>query len=170
MVQRIKNRNIQAASHLILLARIVDLSEGDILELGTGYFSTGWLDALTAIKERKIVSMESSPRWFERARSRYQSDYHDIIKIDNWADADIYGKHWGMVFIDHGPNAQRKEEIRKLNAANNFDYMVIHDTEPESDRCYGYSEIWPLFKNIYHYDRINPWTSVVSNRRSLSGI
>ena len=47
------------ATHLPLLTRAFDESEGPVLEMGTGYFSTLYLDWLCSAFGRKLVSYES---------------------------------------------------------------------------------------------------------------
>jgi len=71
------------ASHLPTLVRAYDISKGDILELGTGYFSTLMLDWLSAITDRKVVSYETNPDWYARAK-KLQSSYHDVIFVESW--------------------------------------------------------------------------------------
>lgn len=166
MNKEVQGHTTSSASHIPLLSRVIDLSDGDILEVGTGYFSTLFLHWMAHILKRNVYSFESDPHWFKRAL-RSQSKYHKIYKVDNWDELPA-DKHWGVIFIDHGPGPRRKIEIERF--ANLADYIVIHDTEPENDKFYGYSEIWPLFKYIYHFNKLNPWTSVVSNTKNLKEI
>ena len=169
-----KNEHILCASHIPLLVRAFTLSKGDILELGTGYFSTpilrwlcemsGWLQEGNG---RTLYSYETSEGWYQRAAIRTKKDlfpFHKVIKIDNFDEAKIE-KHWGLAFIDHAPTRRRQVEIERL--ANWADYIVIHDTNPQHDRAYKYSKIWGLFKNRYDFTKYYPHTSVVSNFYSL---
>jgi tRNA A58 N-methylase Trm61 len=162
-----KTDSVMVASHIVLLTRVFDKSQGDVLELGTGYFSTLLLHWLATVAKRRVVSYETQKHWYERAR-RWQSEFHDIVFCRNLDEADFDQRHWGMVFIDHGPNSRRPTDIRRL--ADKCDYMVIHDTPPEWDDRYGYSAIWPLFKYRYDYAGMFPPTTVVSNFKDLSDI
>jgi len=157
------------ASHIPLLVRVFDKSKGDVLEVGTGYYSTLLLHWLANTSRRQLYSYESSDYWYKRAteKMRMENDYHHIVYCPNWDDIPT-DKHWGMIFIDHGPNERRIVEIEKFK--DKCDYMVIHDTEPASNRAYKYSEIWPLFKYKYDYNKILPATSVVSNFKDLKDI
>jgi hypothetical protein len=162
-----RDRNsIPGASHIPLLTRIIDLSEGDILEIGTGYFSTLLLHWLAHIYKRSVYSYENNPYWYKRALNR-NSKYHKIFFVNNWDELPA-DKHWGVVFIDHSPGERRATEIKRFKDL--ADYIVIHDTEPEKESRYHYSETWPEFKYIYHYNRFSPWTSVVSNFKNLNNI
>lgn len=154
------NRTARYATHVPLLTRAFDLSTGDVLEVGTGYFSSTLLEWLCSITGRKLVSYETSPKWYERAK-QMQSSYHDIIFVDNWDDIPLDQKHWGLAFIDHDPGLRRAVEIARLKDV--ADYIVVHDTEPASEIYHDYESIYPLFKYRYDDTRVTPWTSVLSN-------
>lgn len=158
-------RIARMATHVPLLVRAFDLSKGDILEIGTGYFSTTILDWLCAITGRKLISYETDPKWFDRAK-RMQSDYHDIIFVENWDEIPLDKQHWGLAFIDHSPHARRSVDIKKLK--DKADYIVAHDTEPRSEKLYGYPNIYSLFKYRFDDKRVEPWTSVLSNFHTLT--
>lgn len=160
-----------AASHIPLLTRIFDISEGDVLEVGTGYFSTLLLHWLAHVYKRSVYSYESDPYWYKRAL-KANSEFHKVYKVGNWDElpggSPPSGKRWGVVFIDHSPAERRTLEIERF--ADKADYIVIHDTEPEQEPHYRYSKIWPKFKYIYHDNKVLPWTSVVSNFKNLNDI
>ena len=163
------------ATHLPLLVRVFDKSEGDVLEIGTGYFSTLILRWLCAITDRKLYSYESKRKWYDKIKRKNKEDENfEIFYTPDFAKADFDKRHWGMVFIDHSPNNKRKVEIARL--ANKCDYMVIHDTTPYNPKHthipsnYLYEGIWSLFKYRYDYTKIVPWTSVVSNTKKLDDI
>lgn len=153
------------ATHVPILTRAFDLSHGDVLEVGTGYFSTTLLHWLGAISGRKVVSYETDPKWFERAK-RYQCHYHDIVFVKNWSDVPLEKRLWGLAFVDHDPHKERATTIRRLKDV--ADYIVAHDTEPRSEKGYDYPLIYPLFKYRFDYKKTEPWTSVLSNFFSLS--
>jgi len=165
-------RSSLVATHVPLLVRVFDKSEGDVLEIGTGYFSTLLLKWLCSMTGRTLYSYESKEGWYKRASSK-ADDSHKVIFTPDFDKADFDQRHWGMVFIDHGPNTRRIVEIKRL--ANKCDYMVIHDTtpnpkNPDIPTDYHYEKIWDLFKYRYDYKKIEPWTSVVSNVKSLDDI
>jgi hypothetical protein len=150
------------ASHLCLLARVFDKSEGDVLEIGTGFFSTLLLHWLATTFKRQVYSYESKRAWYDRNK-KYNNEYHHIVYCPNWDE--LPDKHWGMIFIDHSPNERRITEINKLKA----DYIVFHDSQPDEDHIYHYSQIRP-FKYRYDYKKILPWTSVVSDTKELNDL
>jgi len=154
------------ATHVPLLIRVFDISEGDVLEIGTGWFSTSILHWLAHISKRKVYSYESKQHWYNRAL-RYKSKYHEIIKVGSWDELPV-DRHWGLVFIDHSPEARRHIEVKRF--ANSADYIVMHDTQSEDDEKYQFSKIWHLFKHRHDWRKATPWASVVSNFKELSNI
>jgi hypothetical protein len=165
-------RSARVATHLPLLVRVFDKSEGDVLEIGTGYFSTLVLKWLCTITGRKLYSYETKEFWYKRAVEK-NNEFHEVVYAPDLDKVDFTNKHWGLVLIDHGPNRRRVVEIEKL--ANHCDYMVIHDTQPcakdkDLPADYHYEKIWHLFKYRYDYKKILPWTSVVSNFKKLNDI
>lgn len=163
-----KYRNLDpVASHIVLLTRVFDKSEGDVLEVGTGYFSTLLLHWLSSVYKRHVYSYESSNYWYKRAK-KYESEYHHIIYCPDWEEADFVNKHWGMAFIDQSPESVRNKTVTALK--NNADYIVMHDTSPEYDKKYQFSKIWDQFQHIFHYKKAEPNSSVVSNYFSLEDL
>lgn len=158
--------NPNHGTHLSALIRVVNLTEGPILELGTGLFSTPYLHAVCFEKKRKLVSYDNQID-FVNLWEPYKCDYHKIYLIDDWDKIDISG-HWSVVLVDHHPNERRKEEVKRL--ANNADFIVVHDTEGAWEAKYEYSEIYPLFKYRRDFKSERPFTTVLSNFKDLSNL
>jgi len=156
-------------SHLPILIKVLGLTDGPVLELGTGLFSTPFLH-WACYPNRKLVSYENKKEFFNtwnyddkrEAGNNYDS-YHTRILVEDWDKIDI-SEHWGVVFVDHNPGPRRREEMKRV--ANNADYVVVHDTDEKNDWYYKYSEYFPFFK--YRWDsKIYPRTSVLSNFKDL---
>jgi hypothetical protein len=158
--------NSVMATHVPLLVRVFDISKGDVLEIGTGYFSTLVLHWLAHIYKRNVYSYESRQYWYDRAL-KLKSKYHQIFKVGSWDELPV-DKHWGLVFVDHSPEARRHVEVKRF--ADGADYIVMHDTQPESDEIYQFSKIWHLFKYRHDWKNAIPWASVVSNFKDLTNI
>lgn len=155
---------VKQATHIPMLVKTFELSEGDVLELGTGYFSTGILRWLCQMARRILYSYESDDFWYQKA-IRKPVEFHKVIKIDrDWSEAKIE-RHWGMALVDHSPDETRWKEIKRL--ASFAEYIVIHNTNPKEAKHYGYEKIWKLFKYRYNYTKLNPNTTVVSNFHNL---
>ncbi len=153
----LKNPKIWS-THLPLLIKAVEASEGDVLEIGGGLFSTPVLHWLCKNLNRKLVTYENDAEYFEFAK-QFRSHLHSVRRIEDWGEMD-FKHHWGVVFIDHHPELRRG--IDAINFKDTADYIVMHDTEkPEK---YSYDKVWQHFKYIWHDKGCRPWTSVVSNK------
>lgn len=131
------------------------MTDGPVLELGTGLFSTPLLHWLCKEKQRKLVSCESVTDFFEFPKS-FRSKNHTVHFIDDWDKLDNK-EHWSVIFIDHTVERRAIDAIRFKDSA---DYIVIHDTESNE---YGYDKVWQYFKYRYDWKECRPWTTVVSN-------
>lgn len=156
---RYRNKEERAGSHLVVLVKVFDKSDGDVLEVGTGLFSTPVLHWLSGIYHRHVYSYENNKEWYELAK-KYESDYHHIIFIDDYSK--IPKKHFGMVFIDQSPSHSRRFVTRDF--ANLADYIVVHDTEIENQGHYHMERTLNTFKYRFDYTKAMPHTSVVSNQ------
>jgi len=159
-----RNGRLGHASHIVPLVRAFDISQGDVLELGMGWYSTPILNWLCGVAGRQLFSYDDVSEWTAPVR-RHRKDYHRVAMIENWETVPIEVP-WGLALVDHSPAERRGIEIRRL--ANWAEYIVIHDTQVDkSYGLYGYDAIWPLFKYRYDYTRLLPQTTVVSNFHSL---
>lgn len=158
-------------THLAPLIQAVNKTDGDILELGIGIFSTPYLHYQSLLSKRRLMSVDNEAGWVKRFKSstfsahRYQGEYHDLLYVENFDDAPI-DKPWDVALIDHSPSERRIVEIKRLSHL--AQYIIIHDSTPQKDREYHYSTIYPLFK--YKTDwtgDANPAT-VLSNFIDLS--
>jgi len=151
-------------SYLPILLKAVESTTGPILELGMGY-STMILHNLCEKDKRKIVSYENDPKWFVE-NTCYISDFHRVNLVNNWEDIEIEGNYWSVVLVDHRPARNRR--IEAMRVKDFADFIILHDSEPEIDRFYGYSEIYKHFKYVYHYTDALPNTTVLSNFKDPS--
>lgn len=152
------------ASHIPVLTKIIDLSEGPILELGLG-FSTMIIDMMCRSSKRPVVSYENDLEWYKK-NFKYASGFHKILFANDWDKIDIDSTHWSVVLIDHRPGLRRKVEVERLK--DNADYLILHDSEPEKNKYYLYTDIYPLFKYRYDYTKCMPFTTVLSNLKEIN--
>ena len=149
------------STHLPCLIKAVEKTTGDILELGTGLFSTPYLHYVAILQNRKLVSYENVQEWGQHFIDySYQNKNHEIYIIDSYDKAPI-DKEWSIVLIDQTPDSSRIEEVRRL--ANLAKYIVIHDSNGRQDKTYHYSEIYPLFKYRTIWDKDKRHATVLSN-------
>lgn len=140
-----------------MLIRALEMTEGTVVEVGGGVFSTPLLHWLCKLQKRRLITYENEKQFYDFSRE-FQSETHSIRLINDWDEMDFKSKR-GVVFIDHHPESRRgPDAIRFKDSAQ---IVVMHDSErPEK---YGYDPVWPQFKYVHHYKDCKPWTSVVSN-------
>ena len=147
-------------THIPLLIKVLQRSNGPVLEIGMGPFSTPLLHSMCYEMKRHLVSYDNNMDFFE-PNSAFANKGHEVRMVNNWDEAEIEDRHWGVAFLDHAPALRRKEEAKRL--VNNVDFLIIHDSEKSKDKYFKYSEIYPLFKYRYNYKRMSPQTVVLSN-------
>lgn len=161
----VQKYNPNFGTHIPVLIKILEISEGPVLELGMGVFSTPLLHTLCAKKNRLLVSFESDKDYVE-SHEDFKTDMHKINFVENWNDAKIEDEKWGVAFVDHDPTIHRHIEAGRL--ANIAKFVVIHDSEP-GRRC-RYDEIYHLFKYRFDFKELTPWTTVLSNFVDLTDL
>lgn len=149
-------------SHLPVLIKLVEMTDGPILELGTGFCSTPFLH-WACYPRRKLVSYENNPEYFDFARS-FRKDFHHVYCVDDYDDVDLESHRYNIAFLDHSPGSRRGKDILRLK---NADYIVIHDSENSNARAYGLTQVFNKFRYRYKYNDAYPFTSVWSNRFDL---
>lgn len=147
-------------SHIPVLLKLINMTTGPVFELGCGMYSTTFLHWACFPTRRKLVSYESNTDWIGFA-NQFKADFHDVIFVEDWDKVDL-SSPCTIAFIDHAPNHQRVHEIRRLRHA---DYVVIHDTEPGSERKYNYMAVRRFFRFKWMYtDGFLPYTSIWSDK------
>ena len=146
-------------SYLPVLIQLVEKTEGAILELGMGIYSSPYLHYCCKITRRELISYESDPYWFKLSRS-YEDDFHKVMFIEDWKDLTI-DKKYDIALVDMKPGEARKDAIKVL--ANHAKFIIGHDAQDKVDYAYGYKEIYPLFKYKYLYTDSYPHSVILSN-------
>ena len=147
------------ATHCGPLALAVSITDGPVLELGMGVFSTPILHEICG--NRLLVSVDTSPDWIVKF-ARFQKDNHHIRHVRDFKKLyDSIGLEWAVAFVDFDPLENRVSEIRRL--ADTAGIIVVHDTEWEvlADECERFSsQLW--------FSHQRPWTTMVSNQIDLT--
>lgn len=150
-----KNRHSSApySTHITPLVTAIVNTDGPVLEMGCGDFSTPILHALC--KNRKLITAEHNKDWLDLFID-LESDRHIFKHVKSWDD--IAG-NFDVVFIDHAPASRRIIDIERLRKTTKI--FVIHDTEKE--KFYKYEPLLSSFKFRYDYDRYIKKTTIVSD-------
>jgi hypothetical protein len=167
MTGKALGRRLRFASHIPALIAAMAVTKGPVLELGVGYGSTILLDALCAASGRRLISCDDNEKWLRRF-SCYVGEHHEYRLVRDWDEVDMEGAEWGLVLVDHNPSDLRgKSAMRVRDCAL---LVLLHDSEPEHDWRYGYSEALPLFRHRRDYVRLWPNTTALSNFMELDGL
>lgn len=167
-----KNRQLGDANfgtHIAPLMTAVVYTQGPILEMGAGDFSTPLLHAICSATKRLLFTLDTDRKRLELfhdlATPWHQLQYVPVYE-DDWqlnpkpSKWDEIGEkeHWAVVFVDHRPGERRIVDIQRLRS--HTDVFVIHDTQEPG---YGYEPILSSFKYRYVYDRYSTTTTLVSD-------
>lgn len=158
-------------SYKPLLTAVLQLTEGPVLELGSGIWSTPLLAELCG-EGRHFLSLETDAGWaFEAAK---KAPTATIVRVPSWEQALTLLSYieikWSVAFIDLAPGHERRPVVEALR--NRAHVLVVHDTEPDKSYAYKFEpEFWgDHFTHIVHDDRSTAWTTAVSNSMSLSAL
>lgn len=156
------NVSMRYSTFMPMLLEAMARTNGDVLELGAGVFSTPLLHWLCEKQKRNLLTIESDRGWFKFTKQYLESNFHKFLWVKNWDDAgEQIKKKWDVVLVDHSPSKRRIVEIKLL--ANLAKYIVIHDSEPWKQNHYRYHRIYPLFKHRFDFDLVDHHTTVLSN-------
>jgi TusA-related sulfurtransferase len=151
-------------THLPLLKAAAALTEGAILELGSGEGSTRALHEICANTGRKLLTVESDWKWY-RKLCELRSDFHRFAFVRDWSEAPLLppvGGRWGVVLVDLAPAPARRGAVARYQGA--ADIIIAHDTEPKHERLYGYSaDLWDRFAYTLHDDRTDCHATALSD-------
>lgn len=161
-MKRIRFRK-QWGSHLPVLIRAMELTNGPVLELGSGLYSTPFLHWECLRKGRRLVTLESEEDWF-RLVEQYKTEWHDVKFVRDWDKEDVDYK-WSVVLVDHVGERRGKDMLRIRGAQ----IIVVHDAEGKYLKEYGIEKASKEFVWKWRYKEARPFTMVVSNTWNLSG-
>jgi len=133
-------------THLPVLMEYVLKTEGPILEIGSGMFSTQFLDIFS--DHRPVVTVEQNKKWIPKEKKHeWVLTLEDAFKLHDQYD----------VILFDGPLPRQLSSV-----VGHGKFIVVHDA---NDPQYGYA--WHLFKYSKLYDRNWPTTMVLSNEVDL---
>lgn len=176
------------STHQPLLVAAMLSTQGPILEMGGGNYSTPLVSAFANAQRREAHTIETGPVMYEFLK-HFSSPFHKIWPVSGYdfADdgrfmprldttraeyiaiqarflADFGQEHqprWSVVFVDQAPGYLRVPAIEHF--ANKADFIVTHDTELTD--AYGFEPCLSKFR--YRWDSCLqvPHATVVSNFR-----
>ncbi len=129
------------SNHRPLLLLAFELTNGDVVELGSGDGSTIYLREYCAASGRSFSTYDNNQEWADKTGSAYVAD---------WGGADVWHP-CSLLFIDHAPGEQRKVAIERM--MDQADIIVVHDTEQGGAGDYGFEPVFAKFKYRLNYNK-----------------
>lgn len=170
--------NYDYGSLLIPLVISTLLTDGDILELGMGYFSTPVLHKISLDYNRRLVSVDTDASWTDKFAPYTSTLNHRIFRMRSLDELNRFGldRRWGLVLVDHKYLDNRPLNV--INFANISTLVVAHDTEIANEAGYEYEKnrITDYYKykckfSLYDKTKINyVSTTILSNYLNLENI
>lgn len=148
-----------------LLYKALQITDGDVIEMGMGDGSTKLLHDYCQSKKRNLFSFDSNEDWTKKYKP-LETKSHTISVIHEWDNVHTIHPNPSVVLIDHAPGERRHIDVEKYKDINGI--IVIHDTEPEADHGYQMSKVFPLFKYVTHFKSDGAWASAVSNSHDVT--
>lgn len=148
-------------NHRILLWNALLLTEGKVVEFGSGHGSTPYLRKFCSEMKREFESYDSNKEWAEKMGSTLINDW-EKLNIENV----------DLLFLDHAPGERRKFDLVKYKDIAKI--IVIHDTEPTGAGDYQVRQHFDKFKykqevkSIQHLEGAGCWATILSNHIDLS--
>lgn len=143
------------ATHQQALVHAVMRTNGSVLEMGCGNYSTPILHEICTLQKRRLISVDNNKEWSDIFIS-FANEYHEIRFIESW---DALDGEYDVVFIDHAPAERRKVDIERFK--DKCKIMVIHDYL--QDHIYHHHDIINTFKYKKVFNFYNRQTVIVSN-------
>jgi len=148
-------------NHRIGLWGALCLTDGKVVEFGSGHGSTPYLRQFCKDANREFESYDEKQSWCDQTGATLVTDW-EKLNIEN---VDV-------LFIDHAPGERRKFDLVKYKDIAKI--IVIHDTEPTGAGDYQVRQHFDKFKykqeikSIQHKEGAGCWATILSNHIDLS--
>ena len=127
-----QNLNLAYGSHFHALLPCLHWTQGPILEVGAGCYSTSLLSLYS--QSRYCRTVESDWQWLEKVKNFFpascdltQDRGHEFQHVENYRDAVMEDRPWDIVFIDQGDHDSRVETALRMKDKSRL--VIMHDTE-----------------------------------------
>lgn len=143
-------------NHRVLLWEALKLTDGKVVEFGSGHGSTPFLRQFCEETQRPFESYESNAVWAKMTGATL---------IDEWSDLNV--NDVDVLFLDHAPGERRKFDLLKYR--DHAKIIVIHDSEPTGGGDYRVRPIFSEFKYMAEVKTSGAWATILSNFIPLDG-
>jgi hypothetical protein len=131
---RLKPLDPAAGTHIPVLKALVAVTEGRIIELGGGVWSTTFLHWACWPDRRLLTTYEHNEKWFHFLEGT-NSDWHDVVFVEDWDALDLSAP-CSIALVDSEAD-RRRVDVERLRHA---EFVVAHDAD------YGYYDDVACFK------------------------
>jgi hypothetical protein len=155
---------VKYQSHLPALLACIAVTDGPVLELGVGHFSTPHLHALCGAMGRELVSVEPDEKWRVEFANKYTGPNHTFTS--EWMHPHM--RDWSVAFIDHSPGgANRAAAFKAL--IEECEFVVVHDAQKDAENFQAIEPMlaglnWRLCTSIF------PHTLVASKTKQIPAV
>jgi protein-L-isoaspartate O-methyltransferase len=157
----VMKEKLRYGTHREALAAAVARSQGPMLEVGAGAYSTPLLLEVVRATRRQLVTVERNSEWaapyIRRAKQLgVHRRYHSTPDLLTGLEA---FPHFGVALVDGAADERAKAVTALLPKC---DFIVVHDTERLMDYP-GLAEILQTVRFRKDFMEQEPWTSIVSD-------
>lgn len=156
------------ATHMPMLLACLSNTEGPVLELGVGVWSTAVTSAF-AIGGRFVRSVEQHKPWWDLIHEldkpggapwrKEHGGHHEILNVQSYDEVVIDDHVWDVVFLDQHPPERRGVDAARLR--NKCRLMILHDSW---QHAYKTDDVFKTFKYCLTDFRFPPSTTVGSDQ------
>jgi len=146
------------STHQAPLLMAVFKTDGTIIEMGAGTFSTPLLHVISQVYGRTVKTYESNKSWYRSFGGQFIKGKHSVHLVRDWDKVPV--EKASVVFIDHAPASRRVVEIERFLGSTEI--FVVHDTDKMN--YYGYEPAFNKFKYQYTYPVFTKTTTLLSNQ------
>jgi hypothetical protein len=140
------------------LCYAAEMTWGQIIEFGTGYYSTPILTQLARIKKTTYKGWDTNQEWVKLFQDRYKVKWvRDFMELPV--------EEAGLVFVDGDVKPSNRQELA-MKWIDHAEIVVCHDTEPENAHKYGPYDFSKV-KYVKNFTWQWPNTTLLSNRIKL---
>jgi len=164
------------STHQEALVRMLMRTEGPVLELGIGEYSSVIMHEICEKQGRYLKTVTQDDKWHKKYEF-LSAPMHEIVLIPGGRELEAWQNNaevikqvpnttegrWGLAMIDQAPGSARVWTMHQIR--NMTDFFLVHDTDEMQH--YKYHSIFKTFKYSKWYKRLKPHTTVLSDLREI---
>lgn len=146
---------VQYQSHLPALLACIAVTDGPVLELGVGHFSTPHLHALCLATKRNLVSVEQNKEWhvefkkYDHIETRHSHRFSHAVMFGEYIEvltrsSISYIAPWSVAFIDGSPGGKARADLFK-HLLPLSEFVVVHDAQKDAE---NFQAIEPMLAGL----------------------